>query len=55
MNCAFCQDKGCFSGKDCLKNGEKIKKLYTNDDINLLEASSAIEARYYMEKHKLKS
>lgn len=53
MNCAFCQDKDCFSGKDCLKNGERIKKLYTNNDINLLEASSAIEARYYMEKTRI--
>nr|WP_279383601.1 DUF1847 domain-containing protein [Methanobacterium formicicum] len=39
--------------KTVLKMEKELKKLYTNNDINLLEASSAIEARYYMEKTRI--
>ncbi|EKQ52731.1 MAG: putative metal-binding protein [Methanobacterium sp. Maddingley MBC34] len=53
MKCASCPNKDCSSGKDCLENGKEIKELYTEDDIKLLNASSAIEARYYMEKTRI--
>lgn len=53
MKCASCTKKDCFNGKDCLENREEIKELYRDEEIDLLKASSAIEARYYMEKTRI--
>ncbi|HII84513.1 MAG TPA: DUF1847 domain-containing protein [Methanobacterium subterraneum] len=53
MKCASCTKKDCFKGKDCLENREEIKELYREGEIDLLKASSAIEARYYMEKTRI--
>ncbi len=53
MNCASCLKKDCFNGKDCLEIAEEVKKLYNEQEIDLLKTSSAIESRYYMEKTRI--
>jgi len=53
LKCASCTKKDCFNGKDCLENREEIKELYREGESDLLKASSAIEARYYMEKTRI--
>ncbi|MBI5458174.1 DUF1847 domain-containing protein [Methanobacterium sp.] len=53
MKCASCTKKDCFNGKDCVEIREEIKELYSGREIDLLKSSSAIEARYYMQKTRI--
>lgn len=53
MNCAVCLEKECARGKDCLGNGENIKKLYQEGEVSLIKAAAQVEARYYMKKTRL--
>jgi len=53
LNCASCPHKDCYDGKDCLDSKDEITKIYTEQDINLLKTSTAIESRYYMEKTRI--
>ncbi|BDZ71856.1 DUF1847 domain-containing protein [Methanobacterium petrolearium] len=53
MNCASCQKKDCYNGKDCLDIKEEVKKLYKEHEIDVLKKSTAIESRYYMEKTRI--
>jgi uncharacterized metal-binding protein len=53
LNCASCQKKDCYNGKDCLNIKEEVKKLYKEHELEILKKSTAIESRYYMEKTRI--
>jgi uncharacterized metal-binding protein len=53
LNCATCEDKECYDGKDCTGLQEKVEKLYKFEDINSMKISASIEAQYYMKKTRL--
>ena len=54
MNCAECNDKECYQGKDCTKIKQEVIASYQDkQDRKLLEVSTEIEGRYYMKLCRL--
>ena len=55
MNCALCNKKECYDGKDCLKENIalKAKEMYIGKCYKIMQAAAHIEAEYYMEKTRL--
>lgn len=51
MKCALCEEKNCYTGKDCTGFKEEIS--YEDEDLKSMQTSAEIEARYYMEKTRL--
>ncbi|MBD3260212.1 MAG: DUF1847 domain-containing protein, partial [Candidatus Altiarchaeales archaeon] len=49
MNCAVCEDKSCYSGRDCTNMKKKVLGEY-NKKINkdVMSAAASIEAEGYM-------
>jgi len=55
MDCANCDDKECYQGKDCTKIKEKIISAY-NEDSRMLEMArmgTYLEGNYYMQLTRL--
>ncbi|MBN1389838.1 MAG: DUF1847 domain-containing protein [Candidatus Thermoplasmatota archaeon] len=53
MKCANCDNKECYTGKDCPGLAEQAGKRYTGEDLRSMKVSTSIESRYYMEKTRL--
>jgi len=53
LDCAHCDNKKCYDGKDCTKLRSDIEKKYKAIDIKSMKASARIEAQYYMKKTRL--
>ncbi|TGC10925.1 DUF1847 domain-containing protein [Methanolobus halotolerans] len=51
MKCAFCDEKECYEGRDCVGLAEDIS--YEGSDLKSMRISASIEARYYMQKTRL--
>ncbi|QLC50718.1 DUF1847 domain-containing protein [Methanolobus zinderi] len=51
MKCAFCDEKECREGKDCV--GLSKDTVYEGSDLESMKVSASIEARYYMQKTRL--
>lgn len=53
MKCAYCENKECYAGKDCVQVKDEVEKRYVGEDLRSMKVSTAIESRYYMEKTRL--
>lgn len=53
MKCARCENKDCYTGKDCPDLKEDSEKKYAGEDLRSMKVSTSIESRYYMEKTRL--
>lgn len=55
MDCALCEDKECYEGKDCTKGdiAQRTKEMYTGKNYQLMKTACHIEAEYYMKKTRL--
>ncbi|MDY6862587.1 MAG: DUF1847 domain-containing protein, partial [Thermodesulfobacteriota bacterium] len=54
MNCALCDEKVCYQGKDCIKIKSRVIDEYENEDNKkMMKAASSIEANYYMKFTRL--
>lgn len=55
MNCAECEEKTCYEGKDCTEIAEDAKEAYKEDAevLQSLRISAQIESRYYMKKTRI--
>lgn len=51
MKCALCEEKNCYTGKDCTDFSEEI--VYEDEALRSMQISAEIEARYYMQKTRL--
>ena len=50
MNCADCDEKGCYQGRDCTGMGSRVAKRYRASplDMKISREATFIEGRYYM-------
>lgn len=55
MDCALCEDKKCYDGKDCTEGNIalKIKEMYIGKCYEVMKTACHIEAEYYMKKTRL--
>ncbi|MBS3815670.1 MAG: DUF1847 domain-containing protein [Hadesarchaea archaeon] len=53
MDCAHCEDKDCYEGKDCTEIKEEIQEEYKGKNLEALKVSTGIESEFYMEKTRL--
>ena len=53
MKCALCNNKKCYTGKNCTDITDNVEESYTDDDIESMRISTQIESRYYMQKTRL--
>ena len=53
MKCAYCENKDCYTGKDCVQLKDEVERRYEGEDLRSMKVSSSIESRYYMEKTRL--
>ena len=50
MNCADCEDKECYQGKDCTGAGPRVVERYRSDpvDMKISRQATFVEGKYYM-------
>ena len=54
MNCALCNDKVCYQGKDCTKIKNRVMEEYKKEsNKKIMKVASYIEANYYMKYTRL--
>jgi uncharacterized metal-binding protein len=53
LKCACCDNKECYTGKDCPDLQRDSKGKYSGEDLMSMKVSTSIESRYYMEKTRL--
>ncbi|MGB2697944.1 MAG: DUF1847 domain-containing protein [Candidatus Zixiibacteriota bacterium] len=54
MNCANCEDKECYQGKDCFGITDSLKEQKWDETTHkILKLASEIEAKYYMKFTRL--
>ncbi|WP_455393305.1 DUF1847 domain-containing protein [[Eubacterium] cellulosolvens] len=53
LDCAHCDNKKCYDGKDCTKLRQRVEQKYEPSDIKSMKVSASIEAKYYMKKTRL--
>lgn len=53
LDCAHCDNKKCYDGKDCTKLRLDVEQKYKPSDIKSMQVSASIEAQYYMKKTRL--
>jgi len=54
MNCADCQDKECYQGKDCFGIADSVKEQKLDQTtLKIIKLASEIEAKYYMKFTRL--
>jgi len=53
MKCALCDNKECYTGKDCPGLGEQSLAQYSEEDLRSTRISTKLESRYYMKKTRL--
>jgi uncharacterized metal-binding protein len=47
-DCAHCESKDCYEGKDCFSLAEKAREAYSEDELKSMKISGKIEAEHYM-------
>ena len=47
-DCAHCEDKECYEGKDCYALAEAAREAYGPDERTCMQVSGEIEAEHYM-------
>lgn len=52
-DCAHCEHKDCYEGKDCFGLGERARKAYEGYELESMRTSGRIEAEHYMKKTRL--
>ena len=54
-DCANCEEKECYQGRDCSGFADEIREVYETDEIirRIHEVGSNIEAKHYMRKNRL--
>ena len=54
MNCANCEDKECYQGKDCFEIADSLKEQkWDETTLKILKIATEIEANYYMKFTRL--
>ena len=53
LDCAHCEDKKCYDGKDCTNLRLEVEQKYKPSDIKSMRVSANIEAQYYMKKTRV--
>ena len=54
FNCAFCSDKDCYEGRDCLEKADQVKEIILKDEnYKLMKAAAFVEGSFYMEKTRI--
>jgi len=53
MNCAECEAKECYRGKDCTPYITEIEEKITGTDLETMKAASHIESCYYKKKTRM--
>lgn len=51
--CARCDSKDCYDGKDCFKLADEARKAYSKDELRSMRISGEIEAEHYMKMTRL--
>lgn len=52
-DCAHCESKDCYEGKDCFNMAEGLRASYSPSDIASMKASGEIEAEHYMKMTRI--
>jgi len=52
-DCAHCEDKECYEGKDCFGIADRARKAYEGYELKSMRVSGKIEAEHYMKKTRL--
>lgn len=52
-DCARCEEKDCYEGKDCFGLAERARAAYEGYELRSMKASGKIEAEHYMKKTRL--
>ena len=52
-DCAHCDDKECYEGKDCYGLADGARKAYEGHELKSMRVSGRIEAEHYMKKTRL--
>lgn len=52
-DCAHCEDKECYEGKDCYGLADRARKAYEGYELKSMRVSGKIEAEHYMKKTRL--
>ena len=53
MNCARCDKKDCYQGKDCTKIKELAISQYQKEELKIVKTSTLLEGNYYMKLARL--
>lgn len=53
MNCAECNDKECYQGKDCTGIKVEVIHKYQKPDLEIAKTGTYLEGRYYMKLTRL--
>jgi uncharacterized metal-binding protein len=53
MNCAECDEKECYRGKNCTPYKAEIKNMFAGHDLETMKAASFIESHYYKKKTRV--
>ncbi|MBN1538911.1 MAG: hypothetical protein JW939_02115 [Candidatus Thermoplasmatota archaeon] len=46
MKCANCDNKDCYTGKDCPGFAEEAGRRYTGEDLRSMKVSTYMKSRY---------
>jgi uncharacterized metal-binding protein len=53
MNCAECNDKECYQGKDCTNIKVEVIHKYQEPDLKIAKTGAYLESHYYMKLTRL--
>jgi uncharacterized metal-binding protein len=53
LNCARCDKKDCYQGKDCTKIKELAISQYQKEELKIVKTSTLLEGNYYMKLARL--
>lgn len=55
MECAYCGNKKCYSGQDCINSTEEVVSLYRGNPthLDMARVSAKLEGTYYMKMTRL--
>ena len=52
-DCAHCESKECYEGKDCYAIADELRSSYSSSDITSMRVSGDIEAEHYMKMTRI--
>jgi uncharacterized metal-binding protein len=53
LNCAECEKKNCYQGKDCTKIKQSVINQYQKEELKIARISTFLEGRHYMKLTRL--